>query len=289
MNPLKYKYVLYIDEAGDDGLRRVQPADPNGATEWLVISGYLIRAENEQNCNTWMDHLLKDINCRSRSLHYRKLSPKKQERAAELLASHNGRAFIVASNKKNMKGYNNERAAQAGGQQWFYNWLVRLLLERVTNFCAHDCSGHPGPGDKIRVVFSQRGGHSYSQTKAYFEKLRYQHTPVLNKRTIDFRFISFRLTDYVPHYTEAGLQFADIVASAAYQALNPVGNRWTNRPALSLKPAVCKDEVGERRDFGVVLQPPNYSSIGLTEPQVEFFEHYGFSKGELVQGRARFD
>ncbi|MBM1633548.1 DUF3800 domain-containing protein [Sulfitobacter mediterraneus] len=279
--PPKYGYVLYIDEAGDDGLKRVQPIDANGASEWLVLSGYLVRAENESKCAEWLDALISDINCRSRALHYRKLSPKKQERAAAVLASHPGRAFVVASNKKNMKGYSNERAAQAGGQQWFYNWLVRVLLERVTDFCARDCSGHPGQDDKIRVIFSQRGGHSYSQTKAYFEKLRYQHVPVLDKRQIDFRFISFRLVDYVPHYMEAGLQFADIVASASYQAINPEGKRWTNKPALALRSAICKDEVGERRDFGVVLLPPHYRSIGLTSTQAEFFKHHGFSAREL--------
>ena len=42
-----YEYVLYIDEAGDDGLKRVRPLDPIGASEWLVISGVLDRVNNE--------------------------------------------------------------------------------------------------------------------------------------------------------------------------------------------------------------------------------------------------
>ncbi|MEO8530324.1 MAG: hypothetical protein ABI459_03810, partial [Deltaproteobacteria bacterium] len=37
-----YEYVLYIDEAGDDGLKKVMPVDNPGATEWLVIGAVLI-------------------------------------------------------------------------------------------------------------------------------------------------------------------------------------------------------------------------------------------------------
>src|SRR5215211_7450836 len=30
-------YIAYIDEAGDPGLTRVRPQDPNGSSEWLVL------------------------------------------------------------------------------------------------------------------------------------------------------------------------------------------------------------------------------------------------------------
>ena len=33
-----YEYVAYIDEAGDQGLRKVKPIDPDGASEWLIVS-----------------------------------------------------------------------------------------------------------------------------------------------------------------------------------------------------------------------------------------------------------
>ena len=39
----KIGYIAYIDESGDDGIRRVRPIDPGGASEWFVISAFVIR------------------------------------------------------------------------------------------------------------------------------------------------------------------------------------------------------------------------------------------------------
>ena len=284
-----YKYVLYIDEAGDDGLAKIKPIDPNGACEWLLMSGYLIRAQHENACRTWLSEISSDIQSQSRVIHFRKLSPRKGCRAAELLATHAARSFVVASNKKNMRGYRNDRAARAGGKQWFYNWLVRILLERVTEFCARDCNGQVGENDRIKIIFSQRGGHSYGHTKAYLEWLRIQSRPILNKRQVDFRFISFNLIDYVPHYQEAGLQCSDIVASAFFRAVNTEGKNRSVDAALKLAPLMARNEYKEVRDAGLTLQPSNPKRLFLTEEQSEVFKHYGFSEREWTQDRSHFD
>ncbi|WP_375568600.1 DUF3800 domain-containing protein [Seohaeicola saemankumensis] len=284
-----YKYVLYIDEAGDDGLTRVSPIDSGGASEWLLLSGYLIRSENENSCRDWLREISTDIQSQSSVIHFRELSPKKGIRAAELLATHPARAFVIASNKKNMRGYKNERAAQAGGRQWFYNWLVRLLLERVTDFCAQDCKRRPSSDHKIKILFSKRGGHSYGQTKAYLEWLRLQSNPILDKRKIDFRFLSFRLIDYVPHHSDAGLQCSDIVASAFFRALNIENKKRGIEAAAKLAPIMAKDELGFVKDFGLVLQPTNPKHLSLTKEQAEIFVHYGFSHRGTAQDRGRFD
>ncbi|TDE40815.1 DUF3800 domain-containing protein [Antarcticimicrobium sediminis] len=284
-----YKYVLYIDEAGDDGLTKIRPIDANGASEWLILSGYLIRAEHENSCRDWLDSISDKIQCQSPIIHFRELSPMKGTRAAELLASHPARAFVVASNKKNMRGYRNERAAQAGGKQWFYNWLVRVLLERVTEFCLRDCASTPRSEDKVKILFSKRGGHSYGQTKAYLEWLRLQRDPVLKKRKIDFRFLSFQLIDYIPHYQDPGLQCSDIIASAVFRALNIENKNRSIDAATKLAPIMARDEFNEIRDFGLVLQPTNPQILTLTAEQAEIFLHYGFSKRETAQDRGRFD
>jgi hypothetical protein len=41
----KVAYVAYIDESGDDGLTRVRPIDPDGATEWFVISAVVVAGD----------------------------------------------------------------------------------------------------------------------------------------------------------------------------------------------------------------------------------------------------
>lgn len=270
-----YKYVLYVDEAGDDGLTKVRPIDPNGASEWLILSGYLIKAEHEDSCRDWLSEISRDIQSQASVVHFRKLSPRKGSRAAEMLATHPARAFAVASNKKNMRGYVNDRAAQAGGKQWFYNWLVRVLLERVTEYCREDCGNAVTNDDKLKILFSQRGGHSYGQTKAYFQWLRLQHNPYLNKCQIDFRFLSYQLTDYVPHYLDAGLQCSDIIASAVFRALNVENKNRNIEAAVKLSPIFARNEHKEIRDCGLVLQPSNPNLLSLTAERAEIFLHYG--------------
>lgn len=42
---MTYGYIAYIDEAGDPGLNKVRPIDANGASEWLILSAVVIKAE----------------------------------------------------------------------------------------------------------------------------------------------------------------------------------------------------------------------------------------------------
>lgn len=87
-----YEYVLYIDEAGDDGLARVKPIDPNGASEWLVIGGFLTRSNYEPTAVEWVKDLRKKIDAtQGPALHYRKLSPAKKMRLAHILLIYRSR------------------------------------------------------------------------------------------------------------------------------------------------------------------------------------------------------
>ncbi|GAB1477781.1 hypothetical protein MASR2M74_03230 [Paracoccaceae bacterium] len=274
-----YDYVLFIDEAGDDGLTKVKPIDQNGSSEWLVITGMLVRADDEQRCRDWLDAIRADIDATQAStLHFRKLSPTKQLRAAALLAALPVRIFTVCSNKKNMRGYKNERAETAGGKQWFYNWVVRIMMERSTNYCAESSAKKFGKVSKMKVLFSARGGHAYGQTKAYWELLRYQEMAGrvhLNWRRMRHDVLSFDLVEYVPHYMHAGLQLADIAASAFYQAVEHSSPRWSPEPAKALQAAMAsKDRM--IAEVGLVLQPYRINTIGLSDRQKTIFEHYGY-------------
>lgn len=271
-----YDYVLFIDEAGDDGLTRVRPIDPNGASEWLVISGLLVRAEDEGRCRDWLDEIRRDIDAtQSTTLHFKKLSPSKRLRAAIMLSELDVRLFVVCSNKKNMRGYRNSRAEAAGGKQWFYNWVVRVLMERATEYCLNNSVRRLKRTGRMKVLFSARGGHSYGQTKAYWELLRAQGKPYLSNYKIRFEVLSYGLVDYVPHYMHSGLQLADIVASAFYQAVETSSRRWSTDSAKALSPRMAK--VSSRVvDIGLVLQPHRIDEIGLTSEQKEIFQHFGY-------------
>jgi hypothetical protein len=54
-------YIAFIDEAGDPGLTRVRPRDPNGSSEWLVLGATVIRAETEPHVVEWVRTIRKEI------------------------------------------------------------------------------------------------------------------------------------------------------------------------------------------------------------------------------------
>jgi len=251
------QYILFIDEAGDDGLKTVRPIDVKGGTEWLCISGFLIRSNNEEKLASQLNALRVDINStQSNTLHFRKLSPTKKARAAEIVAKIPSRAFVVMSNKKNMRGYSNVRAAKKHGENsvhWYYNYCVRLLLERVTDYCLKSSLREFGEAKTLKVIFSQRGGHRYGQTKAYWELLKLQakaKSTLLSKREIRPEVLRFDQVDYLPHYLHAGLQFADIVASAFYQAADTLDTKNDPIPAQKLAPIMARER-NRISDYGV--------------------------------------
>lgn len=277
---MDYGYVAYIDEAGDPGLKKVRPIDPDGASEWLVLSAVVMKAMREPHVLGWVQNIIDDLGIKQRSdLHYRRLSPTRKVSAGNAIAALPIRTFAVCSNKKNMRGYRNPRAEKIPSQQWFYNWCVRLLLERVTAFCAARTDADYGERRRIKIEFSERGGHRYSQTSAYHYYLRLQQQGgkvYLTKREPVTAMLDWDLMEAYPHGQRAGLQLADFTASAFHQAIDCNGpGQWNIQPAKTLAPIIPM-EAGSRRDFGVALFPTPAWKAELTPDQKEIFEFYGY-------------
>jgi len=277
---MDYGYIAYIDEAGDPGLKRVRPIDKDGSSEWLMLSAVLMRRKWEDDVVGWVDSIRDDIGIRQRrDLHYRNLSPTRKRVTAARMAELPLRAFVVCSNKKNMRGYQNHRASKVPSQEWFYNWCLRLLLERVTAFCAERTMIDYGEAQKLKIEFSRRGGHRYSQTRAYSLYLRHQQqagSVYLEKRVPVMNVLETDLMEDHPHKTRAGLQLSDVVASAFYQAADCLGpGLWDVAPAKALDRVMAREN-GKIANFGVALQPTPAWRAELTAEQQQIFEHYGY-------------
>jgi hypothetical protein len=279
------KFVAYIDESGDTGLEEVKrPNLTKGASEWLVLSCFLVRESDDHKCVGWIQETLsKYKNNQSRSLHFADLIPVKKTIACEDAAKRPGRYFIVASNKKNMEYYENQRAAAASGDKgtsWLYWWLSRLLLERVTEFCEERVPPKNRGDWKLRIVFSRRGGLIYKDFERYLTRLHWQS--VFGTQYIDQGDISWSMIDWeeifvLDHSNRAGLQLADIGAGAFFCALEQ------NRPANCdpsyaklLKPRMAFDKKSNILGFGLKTMPSLYE-MGLAAEQREIFEFYGYS------------
>lgn len=278
---LKPGFIAYIDEAGDPGLNRVRPLDSVGASEWLVIGATVIHAHNEAETVDTVRSIRDAIGSRQGpDLHYRKLSDQRKAISCQILANSKSKSLVVASNKKNMKGHRNRLAEQYPGPKgWFYNWCVRVLLERITDLCAKSSISKYGQYRPVKLVFSERGAVQYRWLSAYIELLKRQSqkgTLVLTKRSLISEVVDTELIQIIPHTQSAGCQLADIVASAFFNAADTSGPKWNIQPAMLLKPCIAT-EGGFHSDYGVTLLPTPPWRANLTLDQQKIFEFYDYN------------
>jgi hypothetical protein len=280
--PPPFDYIAYIDEAGDPGIDSVQPNDPNGATEWLAVGATLIRANYERDQVQWVQEIKKAVGITNQGavLHFRKLQDFRRVLACQHLAGMKLRAFAVLSNKINMEGHRNALAeAYPGPRGWFYNWCIRVILERITDCVERSAMRNGGEPRHVKLIFSERGGVKYRWLNAYIELLMQQAqdgTTVLPKREIRWQVVHPKLIEIARHSDSAGAQLADCVASAFYAAAHSRGPRWNTQPAELLKP--CMATKGKVYcDYGVTLQPWMWRDRRkLLDDQKKIFRFYGY-------------
>jgi len=166
-------YVAYIDEAGDFGLRKISPIDKQGASEWLMVSGVVIRATNEQNVNKWLRAIRVDAkNTQPLDLHFRTLTDRQKRIICKAVAGLDVRLFVAISNKQNMRRHRNDRAATVSNTRaWFYWWMCRLLFERITEFCETMNKRENTPNRNVRFEFSRRKDLTYTEFTDYLARL----------------------------------------------------------------------------------------------------------------------
>lgn len=289
---IPYEFVVYIDESGDPGLRKVKPIDADGSSEWLVVSAVVIRRDNESLVDNWISEIKRSIpNFQGKSIHFQRLSEASKLIACSSMISNPLRIFVVASNKKNMRGHKNPHAElKSLDNNWFYCWMIRLLLERVTCYLSAWSIRDYGENQRAKIVFSNRGGLSYSQLKAYFDLVRLQTaggTLFQDDGYIEWGCVDRKLINVVPHYMEGGLQLADIAASAFFKAIDKYDTKQCDpKFAKKLKDRVASLEYMGRGDLqayrtyagvGVKLMP-SLKHANLLAEQREVFLYYGYPR-----------
>jgi hypothetical protein len=284
-SPADARYIAFVDEAGDPGLGRIQTGGNPGSSEWLILSAVVVRIERERGQETvqWIKDIRESIRSRQGpALHYRGLTDDRKRAVCEAIAGLPLRAFVLASNKKNMEGYGNPRAEAARGastQEFFYNFCIRLLLERVTLFVERLSLREHREPKHVELVFSERGGLRYSQTIEYLWLLMEQarsNTTYLPTREVRWAVLHPQLMRAIPHNRSAGCQLADPVASAFFQATNAHGaGKLDPQFAVALRPRIWRVN-GKYENNGLCLQPTPYSRANLTETQKHIFRSYGF-------------
>lgn len=285
--PPTHYYIACIDEAGDPGIRRVRPLDPKGGSEWFVLGCSLIQVKSESDQLIWVREILDKLSMKQQTvLHFRDLDEWRKPIACQMLGNIKGvRCFAMLSNKKNMKGHRNLRAASRsegiGIDQVFYNWCLRIILERVTDFVYRHSILTYGEPRHVKIILGERGTHSYARATWYGQMLKDQSkagTTYLAKRTIKWEVFDSRLIQVSQPQANAGLQLADIIASSFFQGVDilPPTIFNTNNARL-LKPRIAEKD-GTIENFGVTLLPFKYYEADLRPEQIDLLEYYGFNR-----------
>lgn len=291
---MDHDYTLFIDEAGDDKVERLKPDFPEGNSEWLCLGGYLIRAEAETELDRRRDQILLSIGGKAGgTLHYRNLKPKNRTLAAKTLVTKTfaARGFVVCSCKKTMLGYHNARAAAASvnDRDYLYNFVARLLLERVTRYVVNAAPSHGIENPKLRIVMASRRGHHFGHFKAYVLQLINQATAgttYLDTREIDASVLNWNLIDRAPASQLAGLQLADVLVSAFAQSIERASPHYADKVAMHLRPLMAEKKVprwrpASKANEGVTFYPATQAVHLLTPEQAVFFEHFGYDMAWL--------
>jgi hypothetical protein len=290
---MDYGYVAYIDEAGDPGLNRVAPLTPGGSSEWMIVAAALIPAEAEKEVGQWVRDLMSAMNSNQmRDLHFQRLSHHRKVLACSYLADKHVRLFAVVSNKRNMQGYHNPRAATVPSDNWFYCWLTRILLERVTHDVYHASIRRWKEVRRVKLEFSERGGLRYSQMKAYFEWLKVKSA--YGRQPLFVPFGDFEYSTLHPdlmhvhnHTERDGLKLPDIVASAFFKAVDVHQTRQCDpQYAALLAPKMAKAPGTELiAGYGVKLMP-NWRTLdrfNVPHEQRAILRRFGYPRDQWWQ------
>jgi hypothetical protein len=229
VNTRPYDYIAYIDESGDPGLKFVRPIDPKGS-EWFVMSAVVVHADREAEVIAWLRDLMPKFRSpQMQHVHFRKLNDLRKTIACPHIAGLPLRAFVMASNKRNMRRYRNpfpesRSLSLVGAQQtyrFFYYWASRILLEKVSDFVFRESMKRYGEPRKLRLEFSQNGSLRFDEVSEYLKLLRMHHikgTQFVKKDDLRYEVMDGAQILRFDPKERAGLQLADIVASAFFKA-----------------------------------------------------------------------
>lgn len=278
-------YVAYIDESGDDGLWKIKPTDAAGGSEWFVLSAMVVPADLNREV-VWVQKILTDLGLHQRrTLHFQSLEDHQRLAVCQALAALPIRCFAVASHKPNMRRHRNEKAARVSypvGRTWFYWWMTRLLLERVTDYCERRGHHEQRKSRLVRIEFSRRGGLRYEHCQGYLDYIREQSsTGRLHLKRGDLKWTVVDTINEIRVLSppdRAGLQIADAVAGAFFQAGNGKADF-----AIALEDRMAFDADGRVFDYGVKLMPGWFLKHAKGNAR-RAFDHYASLKRRQAPG-----
>ncbi|MDE2364263.1 MAG: DUF3800 domain-containing protein [Hyphomicrobiales bacterium] len=273
-------YVAYIDEAGDDGIKKIRTKTEPGGSEWMVISAVVLHAENDPRAIAWLRDMIASTGSHQiKHLHFHTLDHAGKIAVCKTLAEKDCYLFSTISFKPTMEGRKNEAAEKVNINKnaRFYAWMSRLLLEQVTNFIGQRTFLDYGETTKLRIEFSDRGGLVIDQFRNYFSYLNNQsltNSLWIDGYDLDWSVVDTRQMFAFANKDRAGLQLADTVASAFYCGLEQLSANPPNPEyAQLLERRIARDDRRTLNGCGIKFMPKWMPEriTGHAKPLIDFY------------------
>jgi hypothetical protein len=246
-------FVAYVDEAGDDGLTAK-------GSEWFVLSALVTNKANEAaTLKGVVDPIRISLSKPVKTpLHFRKIKHHQRVPYIAQIAAAPVRAINVLVHKPSLL-----EPETFGEEHRLYHYAVRLLVERISWLC-RDAKHTVGDGT-VDLVFSNRGGMSYSAISEYLDSLiANAGLSIGGSLVYDIRIAEGTMNggtvSTFSHGKRMGLQVADAVASGLYNALEAKYGFTEDRYARMLKP-VMYNYRGRYRGYGLKFFPPEAQKL----------------------------
>ena len=256
------RFFLYVDEAGDDGLKAHLDPRNDLSSEWFVLGGIAVTANDDRQLGSLLNGASAKANLPfGRDVHFARLNDRKRTIICSELSVGRFRWFCVVSDKASMRGYKNDNAAAVSKKNnILYNFMLRVLLERATKYCSdyNSKTKTTNSHDDLRVILSDRGGINCPDLGSYFTRLWHQYHQggtFLNKSLIDFSIFDPKNINIKPNSEIYGLQISDCIVSAFYKALPQRFQQNPKDEFLNILLPRCASRNGNCLNVGITPLP----------------------------------
>ncbi len=256
------KYILLVDESGDQGLEKVRTdRDPRGASPFMTLGAASLPLHHRGRLKEFLENI--SILFGGKDLHCNSLTHIQRSCFARAVSEQRVLLFAVISKKDTLGEY--REAIRGDGQaNSYYNKCSQYLLELVGHFMS--CKGI-GASD-LSIVFEKKN-HNYERLRRYLKAI--QEKPI-DDRAIHLKKIDSLSISAETKSREPLLALADLVAFSAHATVNKTTENFSipeQRYFRELKNRFWKNDKGKIANFGVkYIRGP--FAMGLTGNELSF-------------------
>jgi hypothetical protein len=203
-------FVVYVDEAGDEGFTFRPKAA--GSSDWFILTAVVTR----KNCEPVLLESMRKVKAilgrdSRHPLHFRKLAHSQRIAWVREVAKLPIRTATIFIHKPSLT----KPEAFTCKPYQLYRYASKMLIERCSWICRDKVKAGVGDG-RAEMIFSNRSGMSYQDMLDYWTRLK-DDASISTK--IEWGHLDLSKVRAINHDQKSGLQIADCVASAQWNAV----------------------------------------------------------------------